>query len=243
MSSKVFERTIEAIRRLDHARAPSEVCGMLLETARQYGAEYILAGVIPLPGASRQHQISSIILDHWPEEWSRRYFSHGYIFQDPAIRTVRRSSAPFLWSELKPLYREDLAGRRVMEEARDFRLRQGFTIPLTTLEGEVTGLSIAGERLELAPEDRGVLTLLATYSLGRSILLRETAQRENVTLTPREREALQWAAEGETEWEIGERMGISEHGVDKHMRSAREKLGTRTRAHAVAEGIRLGLIK
>ena len=55
MSSKVLERTIEAIRRLDRARALSEVCGMLLEAARQYGAEYILAGVTPLPGASRQH--------------------------------------------------------------------------------------------------------------------------------------------------------------------------------------------
>lgn len=243
MSSKAFERTIEVIRSLDRARTPAEVCGTLLESIRPFGAEYILAGVIPMPGASRQHQISSIVLDHWPKEWSHRYFSHGYVFQDPAIRTVRRSSAPFLWSELKPLYREDAAGRRVMEEASDFRLRQGFTIPVATLEGEVAGLSIAGERLELAPEDRGVLALLATYSLGRSILLRETAERDTVRLTPREREALQWAAEGESEWEIGERMGISEHGVDKHMRAAREKLGTRTRTHAVAEGIRLGLIK
>lgn len=243
MSSKAFERTIEAIRSLDRAGAPAEVCGILLKSVRQYGAEHVLAGVIPTPGASRQHQISSIILDRWPMEWSRRYFAQDYIKQDPAIRTVRRSSAPFLWSELKPLYREDAAGRRVMEEAGEFRLRQGFTVPVTTLDGEVAALSIAGERLELGPEDRGVLTLLATYSLGRSILLRETDQRGEVRLTPREREALQWAAEGETEWEIGERMGISEHGVDKHMRSAREKLRTRTRAHAVAEGIRLGLIK
>lgn len=243
MSSKAFERTIEVIRSLDRARTPTEVCAALLESVRQFGAEYVLAGIIPMPGASRHRQISSVVLDYWPEEWSRRYFSHGYIFQDPAIYSVRRSSSPFLWSELEPLYRDDAAGRRVMEEAGDFRLRQGFTIPLATLEGEVAGLSIAGERLELAPEDRGVLMLLATYSLGRSILLRESSQRESIRLTPREREALQWAAEGESEWEIGERMGISEHGVDKHMRSAREKLGVRTRAHAVAEGLRLGLIK
>jgi len=88
-----------------------------------------------------------------------------------------------------------------------------------------------------------MLTLLATYALARSILLRQTEPTPHVSLTQREREALQWAAEGKSEWEIGERMGISEHGVDKHMRSAREKLGTRTRVHAVAEAIRLGLIK
>jgi|UPI000561FA4A hypothetical protein len=63
MSSRAFERTIEAIRSLDRARAPSEVCKTLLGSVRQFGAEYVLAGVIPMPGATRQHQISSIILD------------------------------------------------------------------------------------------------------------------------------------------------------------------------------------
>jgi LuxR family quorum sensing-dependent transcriptional regulator len=243
MSRKAFERTVEFIRNLDRARAPSEVCGMLLSQVRQFGAEYVLAGVIPGLGTSRQQQVSNIMLDHWPADWSRRYFSHGYIFRDPTIRTVQASSSAFLWSELEPAYRDDTTARRVMEEAGDFKLRQGFTIPLTTVEGDVAGISLAGEKLEVAPEDRGVLTLLATYALGRTILLREASEQPQVKLTPREREALQWAAEGKSEWEIGERMGISEHGVDKHMRSAREKLGTRTRVHAVAEAIRLGLIK
>lgn len=243
MSRKAFERTRECIESLNQARSPVEVCSTLLSSVSRFGAEHILAGVIPIPGASRQSQISNVVLAHWPEEWGRRYFSHGYILRDPAIHTVRTSSAPFLWSELEPFYRNDVSGRRVMEEAGEFKLRQGFTIPLTTLEGEVAGFSIAGERLELAPHDRGALMLLATYAFGRTILLKEDGQREIVRLSPREVEALQWAAEGKSEWEIGESMGISEHGVDKHMRSAREKLGTRTRAHAVAEAIRLGLIE
>ena len=40
-----------------------------------------------------------------------------------------------------------------------------------------------------------------------------------VILSAREREALQWAAEGKNDWEIGAVMNISEHGADKHMRS------------------------
>jgi LuxR family quorum sensing-dependent transcriptional regulator len=243
MSRKAFERTVEFIRNLELARSPAEVCGMLLSAVKQFGAEYVLAGILPEPGAGRQQQISNVVLNHWPPEWSQRYFSHGYIFRDPAIKTVRRSTAPFLWSELESVCRSDTTARRIMDEAGDFKLRQGFTISLTTLEGNVAGFSLAGERLEVSPEDRGVLTLVGTYALGRSILLRETEARAEIKLTPRERETLQWAAEGKSEWEIGERMGISEHGVDKHMRSAREKLGTRTRTHAVAEAMRLRLIK
>ena len=87
-----------------------------------------------------------------------------------------------------------------------------------------------------------MLALVATYALGRAILLRDCGSKAQVTLSPREREALQWAAEGKSEWEIGEIMGISEHGVDKHMRAARMKLGTTSRTQAVAEAIRIGLI-
>ncbi len=131
-----------------------------------------------------------------------------------------------------------------MNEAGDFKLKTGFTVPLMTLEGETAGFSLAGEKLEMAPEARGMLTLLATYALGRTFELRAAEPGATETrLTRREQEALQWAAEGKNENEIGEIMNISEHGVDKHMRSVRHKLGTRSRTHAVAEAIRRGLIR
>jgi LuxR family transcriptional regulator, quorum-sensing system regulator BjaR1 len=243
MTRKAFDQTVEFILGLDRARSPEEICRMLLTFARQFGAEHILAGTIPAVGTSRKEQLSNVVLDYWPAEWIQRYFTHGYIFRDPAILGVRTMNAPFLWDDIEPLYRNNPAARRIMEEAGDFKLRQGFTIPMMTLEGDIAGFSLAGERLEVSPEERQMLTLMATYALARSLVLRQSEPKRIVTLTPRELEALQWAAEGMSEWEVGERMGISEHGVDKHMRSARSKLGTKSRVHAVAEAIRLGLIK
>lgn len=87
-----------------------------------------------------------------------------------------------------------------------------------------------------------MLHLVAAYAFGRSIVLSEGGARQSVHLTPREREALRWAADGKTEWEIGELMSISEHGAEKHLRSIRLKLGTTSRTHAVAEAFRRGLI-
>jgi LuxR family quorum sensing-dependent transcriptional regulator len=243
MTRKAFEQAVGFIQILDRARSPKEVCRMLLAFARQFGAEHVLAGTIPAQGTSRREQLSNVVLDYWPAEWIQRYFAHGYLFRDPAIMGVRTLNAPFLWDDIEPLYRDDPAARRVMEEAGDFKLRQGFTIPMITLEGDIAGFSLAGEKLEVSPEERGMLTLMATYALARSIVLRQCEPKLIVSLTPRELEALQWVAEGKSEREIGERMGISEHGVDKHMRSARQKLGTKGSVHAVAEAIRLGLIK
>lgn len=65
---------------------------------------------------------------------------------------------------------------------------------------------------------------------------------DRIELTPRERECLQWAAAGKSEWEISQILGISEHTAEKHLLNAKTKLGAVNRVHAVAEGIRRGHI-
>jgi LuxR family quorum sensing-dependent transcriptional regulator len=64
----------------------------------------------------------------------------------------------------------------------------------------------------------------------------------DITLSKREQEVLQWAAEGKTEWEIGLILGVSEHTAEKFIRLARIKLHAGNRTHAVAQAMRLGLI-
>jgi len=242
MAGRSLSETIAFIQKLDQARDPEEVCALLLNITRRFGVERVLAGLIPAPGADRQTQLSHVIMNAWPEEWARRYFSHGYLFRDPTIEQVQRATTSFLWSELEPKYRSDSAARRVMAEAGEFKLKEGYTIPLVTLEGEIAGFSLAGEHLEIAPEEKPMLSLVATYALGRALPLRQSPKRAATSLSPRERQALQWAAEGLSDSDISAKMGISEHGVDKHMRSARSKLGVTSRTHAVAEALRQSLI-
>lgn len=242
MVGRALSDTLGFIQDLDRARAPEEVCATLLRITRRFGVEHVLAGLIPNPGADRRTQLSHVVVDAWPQDWARRYFSHGYLDRDPTIARVLSAPTSFLWSELEPAYRNDAPARRVMEEARDFKLNEGYTVPLMTLEGDLAGFSLAGERLEIAPEERGMLTLVATYALARALPLRRATRPPLAALSPREREALQWASEGLPDHAIGDKMGISEHGVDKHMRAARSKLRAATRTHAVAEALRRNLI-
>lgn len=65
---------------------------------------------------------------------------------------------------------------------------------------------------------------------------------DNTPLTPRERECLQWAAVGKSEWEISQILGISEHTSEKHLLNAKLKLRAVNRVQAVAEAIRRGYI-
>ncbi len=54
-------------------------------------------------------------------------------------------------------------------------------------------------------------------------------------LTPRERDALAFVAEGKTDWEIATILGLSESTARFHVDNARRKLGAVNRAHAVAK--------
>ena len=61
-------------------------------------------------------------------------------------------------------------------------------------------------------------------------------------LTPREREVLRLASDGLGNKEIAARLDISEHTVKFHVSSILGKLGAATRAEAVSQGIRKGML-
>jgi DNA-binding NarL/FixJ family response regulator len=62
-------------------------------------------------------------------------------------------------------------------------------------------------------------------------------------LTPREAEVLAHVADGLSHEEIGHRLSISPETVRTHVRKACERLNARTRTHAVATALRLGLFQ
>jgi DNA-binding NarL/FixJ family response regulator len=62
-------------------------------------------------------------------------------------------------------------------------------------------------------------------------------------LTPRESEVLAHVADGLSHDEIGTRLSISPETVRTHVRKACERLNARTRTHAVAIALRMGLFQ
>jgi DNA-binding NarL/FixJ family response regulator len=71
----------------------------------------------------------------------------------------------------------------------------------------------------------------------------QEAERRMEALNPRHREILALMAEGASRPEIAKRLGISEATVRSHTKLIFQKLGVNERAHAVAVGIRTGLIR
>ncbi|MEM1316364.1 MAG: helix-turn-helix domain-containing protein, partial [Pseudomonadota bacterium] len=61
-------------------------------------------------------------------------------------------------------------------------------------------------------------------------------------VTPREREALHWTAEGLTTEATAARLGLTPSAVNYHLRNACRKLSASSKQHAAIKALRLGLI-
>jgi len=238
-----FDETYEVLDNMRQCANSETICNLLLAYGGRFGATNLLAGAIPPPCASQREQLSHVILNAWPEEWSQRYFSRGYLYRDPTIRVVSRGNPPFLWSEVGELCEVGPTGRRIMEEANEFRLREGLTFTFSTVERRPVGFSIAGEKLDPDPSQRVAFQFIAAYAFGCGILL-ANGDRHNkpVHLSPRQIDVLRWASEGLTVDDIAERLSISSNTADTHLRAVRERLGVTTTIHAVAKALRIGLI-
>jgi LuxR family quorum sensing-dependent transcriptional regulator len=233
-----FDDTLHAITRLNAAASVGEVCATLLDLCSDYGIGALLGGFIPDAAQPSTQARDSVIMDRWPLEWAQRYFARGYIGIDPAISAVRNAHGPFGWSDLKA---DDEAQQRVLDEAGDFGLRHGVTVPLHPLEGGIIGLSLAGERLDLPPRALGKITLLATYAIGQTLLL--SARRPAPDITPRQLEVLKWLVAGKTTGDIAAILGIADDTANNHVRALHTRFGVSSRAQLVAEALRLRLVE
>lgn len=115
----------------------------------------------------------------------------------------------------------------------------GQMISLLGLSARMTGAIVlsTGEGTTQADADalwnrvgRDVVALSGVFHL-RACALPQTVGRRR--LTPRQREAVEWAAYGKTVAEIAEILGVGPTTIEKHLRLAREALGAHTTAQAI----------
>lgn len=236
-----LDQTIEFVKTLDLANDQEQICKALLSLTKCLGVEYVLAGTIPQPGDLSKSQKANILLDSWPKEWAARYFTRNYIFSDPAIRKLPEGRS-FRWSELEFLTKHNPKARLVMNEATEFGLRNGITIPLFPIENEIIGFSLAGRHLEMDSHEESMLMMLASYATARALVLTDNQRKPIATFTNKEKEVLRFVSSGYSRSEIAERMNVTEKAIDWHLRNIRDKMGVASTTFAVAEAIRLRII-
>jgi two-component system nitrate/nitrite response regulator NarL len=121
-------------------------------------------------------------------------------------------------------------------------------------EGRAADLLGAGARGILARQTDGPRLAAALQAVAHGLVVvdailadgalrtRSSAEPLVEPLTPREVEVLQLIGQGLSNRMLAERLHISEHTAKFHVNAILGKLGAQTRAEAVAQGARLGLL-
>ncbi|QRE77404.1 LuxR family transcriptional regulator [Methylobacterium aquaticum] len=238
--------TLDLVQDLKAARNTAEIVAVLTRAGTVFGYErFAIAGA---PQSAGENLPERLLLMHWPEEWATRYVEQAYVQHDPVMAHVRRTTMPFLWSEVR-VDRDAALARRIMGEAPAFGLGDGLCVPIHDVDGTETAASFGAPRMDLSDEARAGLHLLAIYahlasrSFGPAAPARPTRRPGGLArCTRREIECIKWAAAGKTGWETSEILSLSQRTVEDYLRNAARKLGAVNRVQLVAQAMREGLI-
>ena len=188
------------------------------------------------------------IFTNYPYEWHLRYTECDYFRHDIVLAHSLSTVVPYTW---KPLQRPDISAMalRIFNEARDFRLYDGISLPLRSghLYSHLTCVPDGTEREQGMIMGRNTGTLMYLEALLHEkatglLELEELSSTTGASISPRERETLKWVARGKTSQDISDILKIAKPTIDQHIVSSMQKLEATSRSHAVVKAMVAGLI-
>jgi DNA-binding CsgD family transcriptional regulator len=231
----------------NQTRSLSALFELLVSCATDEGFNEVAYGALTYTESVRlpAHQPPAVAMN-FPREWCDRYFERKYYEIDPVVRRAATFSGPFVWDQLAHRCQLESGEQLVLLESREAGLKHGVSVPLFGPLRRVSVVSFASSFDDADPLHR--MSHLNALAWQFHIAFAEIAQppelsTTKIELTARERECLQWTAEGKSSWDIGMILKISNNTVNFHIKNAMRKFGTASRTVAVVKAIRLNLIE
>lgn len=166
--------------------------------------------------------------------------------RDRAFQICFRRLLPLDWAEIREA---DQSVASIHAIAERFGVgRHGISIPIRE-----PGVGDAMFSINFDCEDRHWADLRSSlvnevhlfahyFHLRMKTVITAQSATAEFDLSPREREVLQWAAEGKTAWETAKLLRVSESAVNLYASNAMQKLRAKTKTQAVAIAVRNGVV-
>lgn len=184
----------------------------------------------------------AVVLHNYPAEWMRAFSELDFYYIDPVFHYANRSLTPFFWDA--DGFRAELTAPQleIMEEARRFGIEHGYTVPIHAARSPGAfraSCSVVPDSNAIAAESYLAVQLMSCYMYSALSLEAQTKAGCSAPrgLTRRERQCLELAAQGKTDWVAGRILGISERTVHNHIEHAKRRLGVATRVQAIVHAL------
>lgn len=227
------------------ARTSCEVFSFFEDAMQKFGYDRICYSLItdhPSLGLNAGHGV----MRNYPDDWMKHYVKSGYVEADPIPQFCFVTNRPFTWQQVTDMPCLSKTQIKIMNEAQEAMLLNGIAVPIHGIRGELSGVGLASSSGSIEV-DTNLLHLIRTivFQFHMAFTEKESTEKLKFTtnpLTKRETEILSWAAEGKSDIDIAEILGISYPTIRFHLNNAYKKLGANERVFAVTKAIRHGLI-
>jgi DNA-binding CsgD family transcriptional regulator len=184
---------------------------------------------------------TAVMLHNYPDQWARMFSELRFHEVDPVLLCAEQTALPFSWDDASFRAHLTRPQKTILMEAATFGVSHGYTIPIH-LPREWSSLrascSIVPDSSSIRPPGYFAAQLMAGYLYhAASRQLGRHAACERNALTLRERQCLELAAHGKSDWVIGRVLGLSECTVHTYIERAKRRLGVVTRVQAIVEAL------
>ena len=187
-----------------------------------------------------------------PREWVALYGERGYIEVDPRVTKTYNRNVPLVWDATE--FTGDALCRDFLRDAARFGVCSGVAISfrdpdhgrvLVAVDSRITPMDDA--RRQFVAMKLGEIVLLAMsfhdFFMAHLVDYEPSLMVRVASLSPRETQCLEMAANGMTSVDIAIKLGIKPRTANFHFGKIVTKLGVLNRKEAIAMGIARGLIR
>lgn len=184
----------------------------------------------------------AILVHNYPPSWADVYIEDSLHQNDPVLLCAERTLLPFFWDSPDFVGQLTKDQKQILTRAARFGVCHGYTIPLHSpqnAQGVGASCSVVPDSPRIESRRYFAVQLMAMYFYAAALRMKASPQpeRSSIHLSQRERECLELAAGGKSDWAIGQILKISEHTVHRHIESAKVRLGVSTRVQAIMRAV------
>ncbi len=218
---------VEACRALTSA---DEIAQLLFAEMERCGVLYVACAshVDPLKPPA-----GAVAMVNYPSPWLVRFSERRYAGRDPIFWGARWSGREFWWDEFIAQHALAKDQKRILLEAAECGLKGGLTIPIHSPGALPASCSLVPGSDGVDPLIVPDLHFMALHAHEQARLRAGGDRRVPVQLTKRQHECLALAAQGKSDYSIGQILGISPRTACHTIENARQRYGVANRVQAI----------
>jgi LuxR family quorum sensing-dependent transcriptional regulator len=243
-AAQMLLSTLTEIESALGADTPYEVSKGFFDLLSRSGATYLQTRLYRRPVAaltSATHwKAGGVVARFSPDNWvGSAAFNYVCFENNPLLGAIRESRTRYRFSDFAAL--DDPTYGDYWDAMSEAGIGDALCSTSYGPDRVIASLHLGFEPAQFAPAEARSIHL-AGLLLTERLMEFALPTADLPRLTDRERDCLAFVADGRTDWEISELMGISESTTRFHLNNARRTLGAVNRAQAVARFAARGML-